>query len=260
MKRWNLPFALALLLTVAACGPAEVVVTMEVEMDNPDGEGMVTRPLSDVEVQLLPYDRDAVFDSMATAFGTPEPAIPQELIEAREEVAAAQSRWRAAESRWNTLRDTLQKITSTMEQYSRGESRYVVLFQEFQEFDSQLGRVERAKDSAFREFTDLQQGTIRQSDSVRIMRENWGDEAFAGVGEIFLAKARASGLSAVADTTDASGVARENLKVKPGQYWVYARYELPYTELYWNVPITVERGEPVQVHLTRENAQERIKL
>lgn len=260
MKRRNLPFVMAMLLAAAACGPAEVVVTMEAEVDNPEGEGMVTRPLADVEVQLLPYDRDAVFDSMSAAFGTPEPSIPQELIDAREAVAAAQAQWQAAERRWGTLRDTLQKITTTMEQYSRGESRYVALFREFQEFDSQLGRVERESKAAFEEFTRLQQATIRQSDSVRIMRENWGDEAFAGIGEVFLLKQRAAGLPAVADTTDASGVARNNLKVKPGQYWVHARYELPYTELYWNIPVTVERGEPVQVRLTRENAQERIKL
>ena len=260
MKRRNLPFVMALLLAAAACGPAEVVVTMEIEMDNPDGEGTVVRPLSDIQVELLPYDRDLVFDSMQAAFGTPEPEIPQELLAAREEVAAAQARWQTAERRWNNLRDTLQKITATMEGYSRGEARYVALFREFQEFDSQLGRVEGQVSSAFEEFTRLQQGTIRQSDSIRIMQDNWGDEAFAGIGEVFAMKLRTSGLDAVADTTDATGVARNNLKVKPGKYWVYARYDLPYSELYWNFPITVEKGDPVQVRLTRENAEERIKL
>ena len=260
MMRRNLPIVMSLLLAAAACGPAEVVVTMEVEMDNPDGEGMVTRPLSDVEVRLLPYDRDAVFDSLEAAFSTPQPAIPQELLAAREEVAAAQERWQTAERRWNNLRDTLQKINAALESYSRGESRYVTLYREWQDFDSQLTRVERDVKSAFDEFTALQQGTIRQSDSVRIERENWGDEAFAEAGTVFLAKQRASGLPAVADTTDASGIARTNLKVKPGQYWLSARYELPYTELYWNIPLTVERGDPIQVRLTRENAKERVKL
>ena len=70
----------------------------------------------------------------------------------------------------------------------------------------------------------------------------------------------ATGLDLAVDTTDASGVARGNLRVAPGQYWVHARYELPYTELYWNVPIDVVRGEPIQVRLTRENAEERISL
>ena len=67
-----------------------------------------------------------------------------------------------------------------MQQYSRGESRYVTLFREFQEFDSQLGRVEKSMNDAFKEFDELQKATIRQSDSIRILKENWADEAFAG--------------------------------------------------------------------------------
>ena len=45
-----------------------------------------------------------------------------------------------------------------------------------------------------------------------------------------------------------------------GNWWVHARQELPYSELYWNVPISVETGDPLQVRLTRENAQVRPKL
>jgi hypothetical protein len=260
MRRTRVPFVMALLLAAGACGPAQVVVTMQLSVNNPEGGGTTMQPLPDIEVELLPFDRDAVFDSLTKAFPTPEPAIPQELLDAREEVAQAQQRWQQATNRWNTLRDTLQKITTTMQQYSRGESRYVALFREFQEFDSQLGRTEREMDQAFKEFDDLQKATIRQSDSIRILKENWADEAFADVSTIFIEKARASGLEGAVDTTDANGVARNHLEVKPGKYWLTARYELPYTELYWNVPIDVQRGEPNQVTLSRENAEERVKL
>ena len=260
MKRRHLPLLTALLLGAAACGPAEVVVTMEIEIDNPDGEGRVVRPISDVVVQLLPYDRDAVFDSLHNVFPTPEPEIPQELLDARDRVAEAQERWQSTERRWNNLRDTLQKINAAIAQYSRGEARYVALYREYEDFDRQLSRIERETQAAFTEFTALQEGTIRQSDSIRILQENWADEAFAEAGVVFLAKQRASGLQAALDTTDASGVAREHLKVKPGQYWLHARYPMGYTELYWNLPITVERGEPVQIQLNRANAQERIRL
>jgi chaperonin cofactor prefoldin len=242
---------MGLLLVTAACGPGEVVVTMEIETANPEGEGTTMRALSDIEVQLLPYDRDQVFDSLSEAFGTPEPAIPPELEAARDEVQQAQQEWDALQRRWNTLRDTLQTITSEMEQYSRGEATYVTLFREFQDFDSELGTVERQMNAAFERFDELQRGTIRASDSIRILQDSWADDAFADVGEVFLAKQRASGLDLAVDG---------NLRVAPGQYWVHARYELPYTELYWNVPITVERGEPVLVRLTRENALERPAL
>lgn len=258
--RRTLPFAFSLLLAAAACGPAEVVVTIEIEVPNPEGEGTVVRPLSDVEVQLIPFDRDAVFDSLATAYGTPEPEIPQDLIERREAVQEAQAAWDDATREWSTIRDTLQKLSDALEQYSRGESRYVTLFNEWQDWDARLGDAEAERDATFEVFDSLQQGTIRESDSIRILQDNWGDDAFADVPTVFAEKHRASGLDWVVDTTDASGVARGNLMVEPGDYWVHARYELPYTELYWNVPIEVQRGEPMTVRLTRENAEERIAL
>ncbi len=257
----TLPFALSLLVATAACGPAEVVVSIEVEMPNPDGEGMMTQALSDIEVQLVPFDRDGLFDQMASAYGTPEPEVPQELIDARNAVQAAQADWDAAQRDWQTIRDTLTSLNDALEQYSRGEARYVALFREWQDWDSQYGAAEREVERTFEVFDELQRGTIRASDSVRILQDNWADEAFADIGTVFADAAAETGLDWVVDTTDASGIARGNLRVAPGQYWVHARYELPYTELYWNVPITVEKGgEPMTVTLTRSNAEERIKL
>ncbi len=254
--RRTLPYMLGLLLAAGACGPAEVVVTMEIDVPNPSG-GSVPLALSEIEVQLLPYDRDAVFDSMTTAFGTPEPAIPPDLLAARAEVQMAQETWAASQSRWNILRDTLQTLSSALEQYSRGEAQYLMLFQEFQDFDNEYSSVERQVEADFAEFDRLQQGTIRASDSVRIVIDQWADEAFTDVGTVFREKQLETGLDVAVDTTDASGIARTNLRVRPGQYWVHARYELTYSELYWNVPITVEGGDPVQIRLTRDNADDR---
>ena len=79
-------------------------------------------------------------------------------------------------------------------------------------------------DLSFDEFDELQRGTIRQSDSIRIMQDNWADEAFVDFGPVVAAKLQASGLQAMADTTDASGVVR--IQAPPGSYWIFARYEL----------------------------------
>lgn len=257
--RSTFPYAMALLLAAGACSPAEVVVTVEIEVPTAEG-GMQQLALSDVEVQLLPFDRDAVFDSLTQAFPEPEPDVPQELIEAREEVQAAQAEWDASQSRWSLIRDTLQTLLSEMEEYNRGEAQYLLLYREFQEFEGELAGAEREMDSDFARFDSLQRGTIRASDSIRILQDNWADSAFAGVDTIYRAKQLASGLPVAADTTNATGVARDNFSVPPGQYWVHARYPMTYTELYWNVPVTVERGDPVQVTLTRANAEERIRL
>ena len=147
-----------------------------------------------------------------------------------------------------------------MDQYSRGQSEYNVLFREFQQFDSQLSRVEGESKQLFDEFTALQQATLHQADSLRVIQENWSSEAYANADAIFAAKLLESGLEARADTTNAQGVANSRFSVKPGKYWVFARYDLPYTELYWNVPVEAKRGDPIQIRLTRQNAQERVKL
>lgn len=258
--RRTLPFALSLLLAAGACGSAEVVVTMEIDVPNPDGDGTIVQTLSDIEVQLIPFDRDAVFDSLSGVYGTPEPPIPQELIDQRNAVQTANEEWQRNTNRWQTIRDTLTALNNAMEGLARGESRYSVLFLEWQDWDGQLDSAEGAMEASFATFDELQRGTIRASDSIAILQDQWADEAFVEVGVVFDAKSSQSGLAWAVDTTDASGVARNNFAVPEGRYWVHARYELAYTELYWNFPIDVAKGEPTMIVLNRENADERIKL
>ena len=246
--------ALVASLALTACGPATAEITAELAVESPDGQ-MVDRPLEELEIQLLPYDRDVVFDSLTQAAPTPEPEIPADILAAQEEVAQAQQEWRATEERWNTLRDTLQSLNEALEGLSRGETRYITLFREWQDLDGQYQQVERQVQGAFERFETLQAAAIERVDSVRFIREDWADQAFADVGTVMAAKIQASGLDVVYDTTDAQGMSV--IEAKPGQYWIHARYELPYNELYWNLPVTLARGEPLQLRLSTDNAQER---
>ncbi len=66
------------------------------------------------------------------------------------------------------------------------------------------------------------------------------------------ARLQASGREILADTTDATG--RADFQADPGEWWVYGRYPLATEELYWNIPITLERGEPTELRLNRGNA------
>jgi len=242
----------------AACGPGQVVITAELEVPNPEGEGMVVRPIADTEVQLFPFDRDLVFDSLSRAFATPEPQIPEDLLAAQEAIAIAQEEWRAAEQTWGGGRARLQSINEEMEGLARGEAVYVALYREFQDVETQVSRAERAKDQAFTTFTDLQEGYIQRADSMRLMQEQWADEAFATALDVFAVKLRESGREILADTTDADGIA--SLEVPPGQWWVNARHELPFSELYWNLEITVGRDAPAQVQLNTSTAVVRPKM
>ena len=245
-------------LLLSACGPAEVVVTAEIQVEDPlTGEATARAPVGprDPAGPLRPERSVRLTHQVAS---TPEPPIPDQVLLAQEEIAEAQLTWREAENRWNTLRDTLQRLNTALNQYSRGEQRYITLFNEWQNLDGALGGVERQMEREFERFDSLSKANIQATEAARIERDNWADDAFAEVGLVFAAKEDGSGLEQVADTTNAAGVA--TFEARPGPYWVYARYEEPYTELYWNVPLEVARGEPIQFRLTRENADVRPKL
>jgi hypothetical protein len=247
------------LLVAAACSPGQVSIVAELDVPDPETEGgTIVRALDNMPVQLLPYDRDAIFDSIGAAAARPEPPIPDSLLAAQTAVAEAQEEWRSAEAEWNTLRDELQTISDELEGLNRGEARYRLLFNDFRDKDARLSTVERQMNAAFENFTALQEGTIAEIERVRMMREDWADEAFVDVNTVIAAKIEAAGLEPVEDTTDASGAVL--IEAPPGNYWVHARHELPFNELYWNIPVTLVGGEPLEVRLTRETAEVRPKL
>ncbi len=245
---------LLLVLAAAACGPTEVVLTAETEVEDAE-QGTVIRPLSNLEVRFYPFDRDEVFDSLTRAASSPEPEIPQDLLDSQAEVAAAQEEWRSAETEWQTLRDNLETINNELQGLNRGETRYVQLYNEFQEAERRVGGANSAMERAFARFTELQEGIIARAEEVRLLREQWADEAYAEVGMVFDAKSAAAGAEIMVDTTDANGTITTALKA--GQWWASARQELPFNELYWNVMFNVEGSDPMTVALTRANAVER---
>jgi len=257
MTRSNfLPVILGAAL-LSACGPTQVVVTAEIAQ-NDQSQDAEPRALGDLEIRLFPYDRDAIFDSLTAAAARPEPPIPDSVLATQNQVAESQQAWRDTEARWNTLRDTLRTLSDELDQMNRQQGRYRVLYNEFQDMEDEYADVEDERDAAFEAFTSLQGASLAAAQEIRLLRETWADEAYAEVGVAMTAHERASGLQVLADTTDANGIAE--FEADAGDYWVTARYELPYTELYWNISITVVRGEPLQVRLMRDNASSRPKL
>jgi hypothetical protein len=160
-----------------------------------------------------------------------------------------------ADSRYG---NSLQNLSRQLQGMSRTAGQYVVLYRTFQDLEGQYNTAERTSNQAFQRFTSLQTQYTDQADEIRVARENWADEAYAQVDSAIAAQLATARREEAYDTTGADGVAR--VRVPAGRWWVYARYELPYSELYWNVPIEVPRGEQIQLQLTRENAQVRPKL
>lgn len=253
MKRRSLWSVFLLSLVLAACGPGEVVVTAEVEMMDPETGEQVTRPIENLEIQLLPFDRDVIFDSLTQAAPEPEPEFPEELMAARDSILQAQQRWREAESEWLAAREQLEEISDEMDQYSPAETRYRELFNQFTEVENRVEAAERTQEEAFSRYERLQQETFEQMEEARFEISTWEEEAFADYPEVIAARLQESGREILADTTDATGSVR--FQADPGEWWIYARHRLTLEELYWNIRVDVERGDPLEIRLTRENAE-----
>lgn len=261
MRRSLFSLATGLTIALSACSPAQVVVTGEIEQPDPTAEEgtMRTVPLSNMVVELVPFDRDVVFDSLTEAAETPEPEIPEELREAQVAIQEAQRRWQNLETRWNTLRDTLETLNEEIAQYSRGEARYIALYREWEPLDQEYQRVDRQVTEAFEEFSELQEESFAQLEELRIQRENWAEVAYADVPTIFQERMDELGRETMVDTTSADGVAVFE-DVPDGEWWVHARWQLPTVELYWNEAIQVPGGEVTEVLLDRAKAEERTTL
>lgn len=236
-----------------ACGGGEVVVQAQVEGD--DG---TSTPLSELEIRALPYDRDALFEELAGMYGEPEPAIPDSLLVLQQEIAAANAEWSEASNQWGTARDSLQKLSDALRSVSRASPQYRVMFQDFSAQEARERNALRARDQAFARFTGLQDRYASQAEEIQARRDAWADQAYAKIDSVIGARLEEMDREEHADTADANGVAR--FQLEPGQWWIHARYDLAYEELYWNEQITVERGDPIQVILNRSTAEARPKF
>lgn len=234
----------------AGCG-GDIVVQAQLE----GAEGAEPILLADLPVRLLPYDRDALFDSLEAAYPEPEPAVPDSVLQLREQMLAAQAEWQRNETRWNEVRDSMRLVKEQLDQLSRASGQYRVLYREFDRLEAEERSTNRAREAAFARMSSLQSRLAAQLEEIRLKRQAWEDEAFAPLDSIIPAMLKSLGREELADTTDASGMVR--VKVPKGRWWVHARYTLPNEELYWNVPVEVAGGDPLVVQLTRQNAEVR---
>ncbi len=239
---------LAALVVLVGCNRS---TDLAVRVTTTDDEGNVTGR-AQLPVRLLPYDRDSIFDALAAQADRPEPEPPQDLVELRDSIAAAQEAWRDAESQWNEARSELQELSDRMQQMDRSSSEYFQAFQQFEELETRESRLGRQKDALFERFTELQSAYNERADSFAAVLSSWADLAFEDYGEIVDSLLEAQGREEHWDTTGGSGWAAFN--VPGGQWWVHTRYKLPFEELYWNLPTQLEGGSTDTLVLNEENA------
>jgi hypothetical protein len=251
MKRLVLMAAVAGTATLSACGGSEVVVQVYTEQ-----EGQPV-PVSGLEVRALPYDRDAIFDSLRAAYTTAEPEVPADLTQLRDSIAAANQEWSRMNARWAEGRDSLRTLLDEMNAIPRMNPRYLPMFNRYNALDREVRAAEQQAGAAFARFEALNDRYATRAEETSLAREQWADAAYADVDRVIDARLRELRLQPAIGHDGREWIAAS--AVSSGEWWIHARYDLPFEELYWNVPVR-SRGEQVDVELTRQTAEVRPKL
>ena len=247
-KHWVL--GLIALATLSACSRSADVTVRVVTSAGEEQQGQAQLP-----VRLLPYDRDSIFKEMIAGAERPEPEPPADLLALRDSIAEAQSRWRDAEADWNSVYSELKELSERMEGMNQASNEYFQAYQRFDQLDAQERRLNTTKQEYFEQFTQLQEQYSARADSVTAVLRTWEDETFEGYGEIVDSLLETRGRQELADTTGSTGYAQ--FTAPAGGWWVYTRTNLPFDELYWNVRIDVQGGQPDTIILDESNADRR---
>lgn len=226
IHRFNAVLIAGSVLFAAGCGSS---LTVEVTTEGEEGP----QPQANVPVQLLPFDRDSVFNALDQQAETPRPEMSDELEAASQRVTDLQTEWREIEAQWSTAREELRDLRARLDQVPSRSAEYRDLFQQFGQLEQRERRLNSRRQAAFDSFTAAQNQVSTRLDSFSVVQRTWEDAAYADYFDI---KADLlGGEEVVADTTNADGLV--TVSVPGGDLWAYARVPVPDGELYWNVPV-----------------------
>ena len=247
-KRWVI--GLFAVVSLAACNR-----TSQVTIQAVSSAGGVASAHAQLEIRMLPYDRDAVFAQLIAAASDPEPQPPEDLLLLRDSIAAAQDSWRQAEASWNNTYSELKDLSDRMEGMNSASDAYFEAYQRFDDLDGQERRLNRDRQRYFDEFDALQKQYSTRADSFSAVVTTWEDETFMNLPEVIDSLLEAGGREVLFDTTDAAGIAQ--FIVPRGKWYIHTRAKLPFEELYWNVPVEIAGGTADTIVIDATNAQVR---
>ena len=236
---------------LVGCG-SEVAVQV---LNEPAADGVAV-PAANLPVLFIPFDRDSVFDVLAAQAAMPEPEVPQDLVDTFREIATLQEEWRVKDAAWAEARDRLQTLSTELQNMDRRSRDYMQKYEEFNNLDASVNRLDREKQAAFDAFDSLQRSAVAEAEEIRIAQEAWADEAFADYDDIVADLLQARGAEIFEDTTDVDGVVTR--KLPGGDWWVHSRLQIPRGEYYWNEKI--DFGAADTIRLDTSNAEDRVRL
>lgn len=210
---------------------------------------------SDVTLVLLPFDLDALIDSVGGASPIPKPDFGDLEREMRglrtedpDQVEDLESEWRTLRNRITELADSLGDTERTEPGYAAAYGRLRTLYADLTARESELERRLRALMSS--DQVRFAQRALSSSDSLRA----WERGALANLPRAIEAESARTGRQTVMIDW-AEGTERHE-HLAPGRWWVVLRVTHPentFLEYYWSVPFSVNRLVPVVVPIGPRN-------
>ncbi len=234
VRRWFIP---AVLVLAAACSSGREV-QIEVFIPGPDS---VDAPVAQLRLVALPYDRDSVLATFAEKRPRPERESRQ-LDSLFAAFRGPFTTYASAAYRLQALQRSLGQLKSRLDSLPRQSPAYDSLYRVFAAGSDSIAGAQKRRDDAQRELSLARAKLAPRIDSLRQFMAAWEDSTYRGYDSITKVLGSGIGREPMADSTGANG--RVTLRLPRGAWWIYARsWDAwdPYSEWYWNVPVTGER-------------------
>ena len=231
-----------------ACGDRPASVTIRIVGASPETPAIA-------EVVALPFDPQALLDSLALAAQEPAPAFPELEAELRAFQAPPPTDLGAAGRIWAATRDSLVMLGDSLRAVDRRSAGYRAAYGRFRALYQRLAERGAARDAALQTVTgavrDLARRAGRAADSLR----RWEATAYAAFDSLAALAVERTGLEPVHAVPDADGVAR--LDLGSGAWWIVLTLPQlgnPFVERVWHVPVVSRAGFPFGVPVHESNA------
>ncbi len=235
-----------LVSSLAACVEGDLSVRLSLHQEE----------LRGVQVAAIPFDPDAILDSLAGTAIDPSPtfsALEEALFafEPSDDTALA-----TINEPWLALRDSVAALSESLQAMDRADPAYAVAYEQFRVLYAEFTRRTAQRD---RELSALDGNAVklaRWAQAAADTLRTWERIVYAAYDSLASAALTASGREAHTFTTEANGEAHVTLE--PGMWWLVVRRgdtENPFLEYYWNVPVQVNGLVPTVLPLTESHAR-----
>jgi hypothetical protein len=200
----------------------------------------VDAPLAHLQLVALPYDRD----SLLATFEQRNPRPKRETRQLDSLFAAFRvpfGTYAAAAYRVQSLERSLGYLKARLDSLPRQSPAYDSLYRAFGAGSDSAAAAHKRRDSVQRELAVARAKLSPGIDSLRQLMARWEDSTYRGYDSITKILGTGIGREPIADSTGSDG--KVTLRLPRGSWWLYARsWDAwdPYSEWYWNVPVTGE--------------------